>query len=117
MHFKSYSQKWETEQCRSIERTPRHYILAFSRSNSPVYTDVLNLGILPLDNFAKKKRIKSARRFLKFAFWDTVSSKHSLKCFFFLILSVLILYFCSYTRCRNVLTDQQLQRDNLLQLS
>ena len=63
MHFKSYSQKWEAEQCRSIERTPRHYILAYSRSNSPVYTDVLNLGILPLDNFAKKKKKSSSQVF------------------------------------------------------
>ena len=44
-----------TEQCRPTERTPRHYILNFSRSNSSVYTEVLNLAILLVDNFAKEK--------------------------------------------------------------
>ena len=32
------------------------YSLDFSTSNSSVYTDVLNLGILLLDNFPKKKK-------------------------------------------------------------
>ena len=44
-----------TEQCCPAERSPRHYNLEFSTSNSSVYTDVFNLGILPLDNFSKKK--------------------------------------------------------------
>ena len=42
-----------TEQCRLTERTPRHYTLNCSSSNSFVYTDVLNLGILLLDNLPK----------------------------------------------------------------
>ena len=91
-----------TEQCRPTERTPRHFILDFSRSNSSVYTDALNLRILLLDNFAKKKRIKSARGFLKIAFWDTVSSKHSLKCFFFLSFDCL---FFTFIRTRGVVTS------------
>ena len=45
----------ETEPCRPTERTPRHYSLDFSMSNSSVYTDVLNWGILLLDNFPEKK--------------------------------------------------------------
>ena len=44
-----------TEQCCPAERSPRHYNLDFSTSNSFVYTEVFNLGILPLDNFPKKK--------------------------------------------------------------
>ena len=44
-----------TEQCCLGERSPRHYNLGFSTSNSSVYTDVFNLAILPLDNFPKKK--------------------------------------------------------------
>ena len=49
---------WEaTEQCRLSERTPRHYktfrLLDFSSSNSFVYIDVMNFGILLLDNFPK----------------------------------------------------------------
>ena len=68
------SQKWETahgggaEPCRPAERTPRHYILDFSRSKSSVYTDVLNLGILLLDNFAKKKKNKDSSQVFKICF-------------------------------------------------
>ena len=43
------------ELCRPTEKTPRHYSLDFSTSISSVYTDVLNLGILLLDNFTKRK--------------------------------------------------------------
>ena len=42
-----------TEQCCLGERSPRHYNLGFSTSNSSVYTDVFNLRTLPLDNFSK----------------------------------------------------------------
>ena len=42
-----------TELCRLTERTPRDYNVDFSSSNSFVYTNVLNLGILLLDNFRK----------------------------------------------------------------
>ena len=59
--------KW-TEQCRPTERTRRHYILDFSRSNSSVYTDVLNMSILLLDNFAKKKKNKVSSRVFKNCF-------------------------------------------------
>ena len=41
------------ELCRPTEKTPRDYTLDFSTSISFVYTDVLNLGILLLDNFTK----------------------------------------------------------------
>ena len=44
-----------TEQCCLAKRSPRHYNLDFFTSNSSVYTDVFNLGILPLDKFSKKK--------------------------------------------------------------
>ena len=40
------------ELCRRTEKTPS---LDFSTSISSVYTDVLNLGILLLDNFTKRK--------------------------------------------------------------
>ena len=43
------------ELCRRTEKTPRHCSLDFSTSISSVYTDVLNLGILLLDNFTKRK--------------------------------------------------------------
>ena len=43
------------ELCRPTEKTPRHYSLDFSTSITCVYTDVLNLGILLLGNFTKKK--------------------------------------------------------------
>ena len=50
---------WRTgegkELCRRTEKTPRHYSRDFSTSISSVYTDVLNLGILLLDNFTKRK--------------------------------------------------------------
>ena len=71
-----------TEQCCPAERTPRHYNLDFSTFSSSVYTDVFNLGILPLDNFQKNK---VGLHVLKFAFWDAASSKHSLKRGFFFI--------------------------------
>ena len=41
------------EKCLRTEKTPGHYSLNFSTSISSVYTDVLNLGILLLDNFTK----------------------------------------------------------------
>ena len=44
-----------TELCLPTEKTPRHYSLDFSTSISSVYTDVLDLGILLLDNFTKRK--------------------------------------------------------------
>ena len=44
-----------TDQCCPTEKTPSHYSLDFSTSNSFVYSDVLNLGILLLDNFTKRK--------------------------------------------------------------
>ena len=44
-----------TELCLPIEKTTRHYSLDFSTSISSVYTHVLNLGILLLDNFTKRK--------------------------------------------------------------
>ena len=44
-----------TELCRPTEKTPCHYSLEFSTSISSVYTDVLNLGILLLDNFTNRK--------------------------------------------------------------
>ena len=43
------------ELCRRTEKTPRHYSRDFSTSISSVYTDVLNLGILLLDSFTKRK--------------------------------------------------------------
>ena len=44
-----------TEQVCPGERSPFHYNLDFSMSNSSIYTDVFNLGILALDNVPKKK--------------------------------------------------------------
>ena len=46
--------EWK-ELCRRTEKTPRHDSRDFSTSISSVYTDVLNLGILLLDNFTKRK--------------------------------------------------------------
>ena len=71
---------------------------------SRLFHVVLNLGILLLDNFTKRKNKVGSNIF------------NSLKCLF-LIFSVLVLRFYSYTRYRNVLTDQQLQRVNLLHSS
>ena len=85
--------EWRTgegvEQCRLAERTPRHYNKDFFSSNSFVYID-------------RNKRVKSARRFLKFPSWDTVSSKYSSKCFFF-IFSVLA--FFTFIRTRDIVTS------------
>ena len=44
-----------TKLYRPNEKTPRHYSIEFSTSISSVYTDVLNLGILLIDNFTKRK--------------------------------------------------------------
>ena len=57
-----------TEQCCLGKRSPRHYNLDFSTSNLSVYNEVFNLGILPLDNFPKKKRNEVTSQVLKFAF-------------------------------------------------
>ena len=64
------------------------------------------------DNFTKRKNTVDSQIFKICFLVRFFSSKHSLKCFF-LIFSVLVLHFYSYTRYRNVLTDQQLQRVNL----
>ena len=48
---------------RPTEKTPRHYSLDFSTSISSVYTDVLNLGILLLDIFTKRKNKVSSQIF------------------------------------------------------
>ena len=47
---------------------PRHYSLDFSTSISSVYTDVLNLEILLLDNFTKRKN-KVGSQIFKISFW------------------------------------------------
>ena len=44
------------EQCCLGKRSPLRYNLDFSTSNFSVYNEVFNLGILPLDNFPKKKK-------------------------------------------------------------
>ena len=44
-----------TELCRPTEKTPCHYSQDVSTSISSVYTDALNLGILLLDTFTKRK--------------------------------------------------------------
>ena len=64
-----------TEQCRRAERTApplqsRPFHVQFFRLHWRV-----EFGNFAARQFSEKKRIKSARRFLKFAFWDTVSSK------------------------------------------
>ena len=75
-----------TELCRPTEKTPCHYSVDFSTSISSVYTDVLNLGILLLDNFTKRKD-KVGSQIFKICFLVHLSSKHSLKCFFFNLFS------------------------------
>ena len=55
------------ELCRPTEKTPRHYSQDFSTSISSVYTDVLNLEILLLDNFTKRKN-KVASQIFKICF-------------------------------------------------
>ena len=55
------------ELCRPTEKTPRHYSQDFSTSISSVYTDVLNLGILLLDIFTKRKN-KVASQIFKICF-------------------------------------------------
>ena len=56
-----------TELYRPTEKTAHHYSLEFSTSISSVYTDVLNLGILLLDNFTKSKNRVGSQVF-KFCF-------------------------------------------------
>ena len=65
------------ELCRPTEKTPRHYSLDFSTSISSVYTDVLNLGILLLDNFTKRKN-KVGSQIFKICFLVNFVFKHSL---------------------------------------
>ena len=56
-----------TQLSRPTEKTPRHNSLEFSTSISSVYADELNLGILLLDNFTKRKS-KIGLQVFKFCF-------------------------------------------------
>ena len=56
------------ELCRPTEKTLRHYSLDFSTSIYSVYTDVLNMGILLLDNYTKRKNIKVGSQIFKICF-------------------------------------------------
>ena len=68
-----------TQRSRPTEKTPRHDSLEFSTSISSVYADVLNLGILLLDNFTRRKS-KVGLQVFKFCFLIHLSVSKILFC-------------------------------------